>query len=174
MRREERFEWYFGWFSQRNALMKKKQVQTDTEKFIAQRLAEVSREGLHQEFHPNGQLFLEWTVVNGKTEGVMREWNENGTLVREEPMRRGLVHGVVKQWNSKGKLLGEYKMEMGRGVIREWDEDGALATETEHVNKYLTRVRIYGDPKVKFHEGFLLYDRPISKKKFYELLRAKV
>lgn len=142
------------------------------EKLIAQQIAENTREGLHQKFHPNGRLFREWTVINKKSDGIFHEWNENGVLVLEKPMKRGVAHGVVKQWNSAGKFLGEYKMKMGKGIIRKWNEDGSLKTETEFVGKKLMRMKIYGDPKGKIHEGFLWNDTPISKKKFFELLKA--
>jgi MORN repeat variant len=149
--------------------MKKDKSQIAIEKLVAQQIAENTREGLHQKFHPNGRLFREWTIVNGKIEGVTREWNENGVLVKEKPMKRGRVHGVVKQWNSKGQLLGEYKMNMGRCIIRKWNEDGSLKTETEFLKNETLYVKIYGDPKKKFHEAFLWRDKPILKKKFYEL-----
>lgn len=133
-------------------------------------IAENTREGLHQTFHPNGQLFHEWTVVNGKKDGVLREWNENGVLIKETPMKRGTVHGTVKQWNSKGTFLGEYKMKMGKGIVRKWNEDGVLSTEAEHFGNNTLHVKVYGDPKKKFHKAFLWKDKPVSKKKFYELL----
>jgi len=154
----------------KKAFVKQKNLQVDVQKLVAQQIAENTRDGLHQQFHPNGRLFREWTVVNGKTEGISREWNENGVLIKEKPMKCGLVHGIVKQWNSEGRLLGEYEMKMGQGVRRKWAEDGSLETETEHFkNTNTTRVKIYGDPKKKVHEGFLWKDIPISKKKFYEL-----
>ena len=140
---------------------------------MAQQIAENTREGLHQKFHPNGRLFHEWTVVNGKQHGISREWNENGVLIKETPMKHGLVHGIVKQWNSEGRFLGEYKMKMGQGLIRKWAEDGSLAIETERFSNNTRRTKIYGDPKKKFHEGFSLGGKPISKKKFYELNPAR-
>jgi antitoxin component YwqK of YwqJK toxin-antitoxin module len=152
---------------------KEKQRQKEIEKLVARQIAENKRNGLHQKFHPNGRLFREWTVVNGKQEGLFREWNENGVLIIEKPMKRGLANGTVKQWSSKGKFLGEYKMKMGKGIIRKWNDDGSLTTEAEFVNKTTLRVKIYGDPKKKFHEAFLWNARPISKKKFSELLKGK-
>jgi antitoxin component YwqK of YwqJK toxin-antitoxin module len=125
-----------------------------------------------RQFHPHRRSFREWTVANGNIEGILREWNENGTLVIETPMKRGVVHGVVKRWNLQGKFLGECKMKMGKGVIREWNEDGSLKTETEFVNKNALRVKIYGDPKKKVHEAFSWNHTPVSKKKFYELLKG--
>jgi antitoxin component YwqK of YwqJK toxin-antitoxin module len=140
------------------------------EKLVARQREEASREGLHQQFHPNGRLFREWTVVASKIVGVLRVWDENGTLLREEPMKHGLVHGIVRQWNSKGSLLGEYKMEMGKGVVREWNEDGSLAMETERLSEHAMRTRIYEDPKTT-HEVFLWNDTPVSKRKFYRMLK---
>jgi hypothetical protein len=149
--------------------MNKKPSPEDIEELIRKQRAETLREGFHQEKHPNGRLFREWTVVGGKIDGVMREWHENGTLILEEPMKQGVVHGIVKQWNSKGEFLGEYKMKMGRGIERKWDEDGILVSELERLGKNAIWGKVYDDLG-NARVIYLWNGKSISEKKFNERL----
>jgi len=41
-------------------------------------------EGLHREWHENGQPRSEETYKDGKREGLLRSWYENGQLKGEE------------------------------------------------------------------------------------------
>lgn len=128
-----------------------------------------ARNGTAREWHPNGVLSKEMTMMGGMACGVVREWHDNGQLAREENYNKGEIDGKVRQWNRDGRLLGEFEMKMGRGIRREWNEDGSLKLEIERVTDNASKGRVWDD-KGKAREVFLWNGKSVSKRKFEEKL----
>ena len=133
---------------------------------------EMPREnGICRIWHENGTLQSEWRKVKGKGEGLQREWHDNGQLAAEFSRVDGLLQGEVKKWSRDGKLLGQYRMEKGRGTEYYWNDDGTLLKEIEIVVPNFLRAKIFDDLG-KAHEIFMIGDKKISRKRFYERVQV--
>jgi hypothetical protein len=52
-------------------------------------------EGMHREWHTNGQPALEVTMVSGTPHGLSRKWNPEGLLVGQWSLSNGVVLATV-------------------------------------------------------------------------------
>jgi antitoxin component YwqK of YwqJK toxin-antitoxin module len=58
-------------------------------------------------FYPNGQLWQEVQIVDGKANGPVREWYENGQLGAEATLVDGKEDGLARGWSENGQLTYE-------------------------------------------------------------------
>lgn len=62
------------------------------------------KEGLHRDWHSNGQLEEEVSYVDGKSQGLSRNWYSNGQLEAEGSYVNGKKEGIHIEWNSRGNI----------------------------------------------------------------------
>ena len=60
------------------------------------------RDGLFQEFHPNGKLASEGTYVDGHEDGLWRDYHDNGQIAAEGNYTQGVETGVWRYWDAEG------------------------------------------------------------------------
>ena len=83
------------------------------------------QDGLHREWHDNGQLMWEFNYKNDKADGLWRGWYENGQLKNEYNYKDGKEDGLCRGWHENGQLKNEYNYKDGTLIDdRCYDENG--------------------------------------------------
>ena len=82
--------------------------------------------GVLQVNGPNGLKSKQIDFKEGKPNGNHREWHGNGQLMLERTLVNGVPHGKHTEWYPNGKKKAEGKLDMGQptGQMTEWTEDG--------------------------------------------------
>jgi len=98
-----------------------------------------ARDGVHEEWHENGQMAIQMHLKQDVKDGVVKEWHENGKPKLEEHYLAGKLDQVRREWHENGKLKFEGKFGDGskEGVHREWNEKGDLIGEVAYENDLL-------------------------------------
>ena len=129
--------------------------------------------GIERQWHPNGQLASEGNWIDGLPNGVTRQWHSNGVLAMEMPVKNGFVEGTVKEWNDRGELLGAYEIRNGCGIMKSWYPNGHLRGETTYVNGQLNgRICLWDDAGGLIAEEFQIAGKKVSKKKYLETSKS--
>lgn len=82
--------------------------------------------------HPDGTLAFEVTYRDGFEEGVHREWHPNGELKRTWFAERGRATGKVEEWHACGRIRSVGVYEFGVEIhYDEWDESGNLVAHRQ-------------------------------------------
>lgn len=95
------------------------------------------RHGKHSIFYDNGQLNIQWDVVEGEIQDcVCPEYDEKGNLVRKHPYVDGERHGVLEEYKD-GRLVSAVNYKRGElhGRARHFDEAGEVTSETFYVDR---------------------------------------
>ena len=84
--------------------------------------------GILREWYDNGQLYLEYEMLNGIKHGVCRKWYSDGKIKQIYNYHKGKLHGNQKKWYLSGKIKAEwnYKDDKLHGVSYEWNENGSI------------------------------------------------
>ena len=99
--------------------------------------------GAFKEWHPNGALKVEATVIGGTADvaegaqkdwlfdGVCRVWNEKGTLIAEILYEKGVLEGKTRHFYSTGQLKKElpYVNHLLEGEGAEYYPNGTLKAQ---------------------------------------------
>jgi len=105
-------------------------------------------------YHENGSLWQELEVVNGRANGKFREWHPNGQLKLEATVLEGLgdlsetcinswvFHGESRAWNTQGTLIANIIYHRGvlEGVSHYYYPCGQLREKIPYV-----RGKIHGN-----------------------------
>jgi antitoxin component YwqK of YwqJK toxin-antitoxin module len=91
-------------------------------------------DGLHRNWHENGQLWIETNYQNGKRNGSCREYYENGNLRIECNYKDGERDGVYREWYYSGNIEKETNYKDGKlnGVYRKYYENGGLGIDCNY------------------------------------------
>lgn len=73
------------------------------------------REGMHQRWHPNGELMHQAEYSAGKKDGIWRWWDDNGLQTQEKTYREDKLHGVYRTFK-KGEIDKECCYQQGKRV----------------------------------------------------------
>ena len=73
--------------------------------------------GLIKDYYKNGNVKIEWTIVNGAQNGVAKSYYEDGTLKSDSIFKNNKKTGIEKMYSIDGKLVAEvpYKDEIRDG-----------------------------------------------------------
>ncbi len=84
--------------------------------------------GIHKEYHPNGQVSQLYYHVNGEIKGLFKEFHESGALKGEILFSENTENGPFVEFHENGKKAWEgiYKNGKENGEIRKFDENGEL------------------------------------------------
>ena len=69
--------------------------------------------GIMKDYHKNGKVKNEWTVVNGLVNGLAKVYYENGNLKYEAYLKNNKQDGIVKNYYPNGKLEMEIPFKDG-------------------------------------------------------------
>ncbi len=94
------------------------------------------KEGLWKTWHPNGKLYKEGYVKNGKEHSEYQEYYENGALKYQYNYVMGEKDGKWLSWYESGSPYTERNFKMGKlhGRLVHYDEEGN-ARLTEQYNE---------------------------------------
>jgi antitoxin component YwqK of YwqJK toxin-antitoxin module len=90
-----------------------------------------ARQGMHQSFHPNGNLFRESNYVDGELHGITKSYYESGELESLETMQHGLFEGPYQRFYVDGRVAneGQYVNNEMSGLWKRYFETGELMEE---------------------------------------------
>jgi len=101
--------------------------------FIASPVAgeDIPKNGLHQEFFPNGKVSSEVNYRNGLKNGAVKTYYEDGQLKTEITYRQNKKHGDKKIYfpNGKLRLKSSYKNDIAHGLQQAYWINGELRIE---------------------------------------------
>ena len=82
--------------------------------------------GVYQTWYANGQLRLEYPVVDNKPHGPYQTWFSNGQLSMYDNYVNGVKHGPCQVWYNNGQLSHERAYVDGKqhGLCRTWQPTG--------------------------------------------------
>ncbi len=83
----------------------------------------------YRQWENDGQLHLEYGMLDGQKHGPFRTWHENGQPHEETYYHEGKEHGTARQFDDTGLLIGSYTMVHGTGIDLWYDRPGVLAEE---------------------------------------------
>jgi antitoxin component YwqK of YwqJK toxin-antitoxin module len=88
------------------------------------------KEGLHQTFHPGGELLFKGSFQNGLGEGIHRRYYASGQLLSVVKLEQGREEGKVTSYYENGNRQTEYEAQAGvlEGEFTQWDEQGKKRT----------------------------------------------
>ena len=94
----------------------------------------IDNDGILREWYDNGQLFLEFNMLNGIKNGICKKWHSNGELMLIYNYNKGRLHGNQKKWYSNGKMRAEwnYINDELHVISSEWYEDGKIKSIKEY------------------------------------------
>jgi antitoxin component YwqK of YwqJK toxin-antitoxin module len=98
-----------------------------TEQFTRNK-KDFAKQGLYQNFYPNGTIKEESHYQNNQLDGVRKFFYANGTIESEESFRNGVQSGVYKKFYPNGTLSLEmfYVNGVLTGVSKGFYENGVL------------------------------------------------
>jgi antitoxin component YwqK of YwqJK toxin-antitoxin module len=79
-------------------------------------------------YRPDGSLYGETLLRDGKEFGVCTTFFPNGQMHTRLPYRDGLLDGPCCQWTAGGTMIGSFSMSMGSGTALGWDDTGHLVS----------------------------------------------
>jgi antitoxin component YwqK of YwqJK toxin-antitoxin module len=88
--------------------------------------------GMAYDHHPNGQLHIEDSYVDGQRSGVGRMWYPSGALEKEiDTQRNGRrIEAWERTWYEHGQRASETTIQFGRKITeKRWNEQGVLISE---------------------------------------------
>ncbi len=102
--------------------------------------------GGYREWHPNGQLKIEATVIGGTADinpgaqqdwlfdGVAKVFDDAGTLIAEIPYEKGVMEGKTFYFYSNSQIQRElpYHNNLLEGEVLEYLPDGQLKSKTQY------------------------------------------
>lgn len=65
-------------------------------------------------WHPNGQLWMQQSWLNGKKHGEWKGWYSNGTLESQSIWKHGKEHGEWKEWGPDGICVSHQNWKNGK------------------------------------------------------------
>lgn len=82
--------------------------------------------GIHKEYHDNGKISMETSIMNGKEHGMTVFYYRDGTKKEVRSYFEGAKHGLWVTWNEKGVKTAEARYKMGKkdGYWYIWDDNG--------------------------------------------------
>jgi antitoxin component YwqK of YwqJK toxin-antitoxin module len=88
------------------------------------------KEGLHQTYHPGGELLFKGNFQNGLGEGTHRRYYASGQLLSVVRLEQGREEGKVTSYYENGNRQTEYEAQAGvlEGEFTQWDEQGKKRT----------------------------------------------
>jgi len=88
--------------------------------------------GPKKDYHPNGKISREYTVVNGIPNGSYKAYSEAGLLVAEQNLVDGIQEGIQKTFFENGQVQSEMNYEKGvpQGMKKEYYKNGTLKTDS--------------------------------------------
>ena len=92
--------------------------------------------GVHELYHPNGQLRLKTPYSAGEVHGVVTEYYDNGDLKRTQAYKSGKLDGM-SYWYYLGGIKqksASYKNDMYDGEVKEYDDKGKMKACSVYVN----------------------------------------
>ena len=103
------------------------------------------KEGLHRDWHSNGQLEEEVSYVDGKSQGLSRNWYSNGQLRGEGSYINDISQGLYRNWHSNGQLEAEGSYVNGKkeGIHIEWNSRGNITDKASYVDGKIDRQLFY-------------------------------
>ncbi len=129
-----------------------------------------SDNGKKTEYYANGNVEIEYTLLdgeihgefkvyyndgkfkrighysNGVENGLFKEYYKNGNIEKEYSMLKGKLNGIFKTYYSNGQLsrTGSYSNELENGLFKEYDENGNIISEYSKLNgEYNGTVKLY-------------------------------
>lgn len=90
--------------------------------------------GLVTYFHPDGRKSYQANYVDGKKNGYATVWHPNGQKQWQTVFRNGLAHGVWREWHADGKKKFEANYNNGKleGLATWWHENGRIWQERSY------------------------------------------
>lgn len=91
------------------------------------------RNGVYEEFYPNGETKLICNYSDNREHGVYRSYFENGNMESEIYYQEGKIHGDFREWYSEGgkKRFSSYKKGELHGTETTWDVSGNKVSDSE-------------------------------------------
>jgi len=86
-----------------------------------QRNSKGQREGIWEEFYPNGNIHWRTPYKGGKMDGIEEGFYENGNIRWRTPFKEGKEDGIAEWFDEQGNIT----------ETRHW-KDGKLIEETKH------------------------------------------
>lgn len=111
------------------------------------------KNGIYQEWAPNGQIIKSENRVNGEKEGLQQEWYDNGLPYREVNYNDGLIEGLERTWYNNGNLWSSLNYKNGEldGEAKSYNRDGALRNHRYYKNGHLD-----GEYTEYYYDGHLM------------------
>jgi len=95
---------------------------------------EVKEDGIHKEYHENGNLYQEVMYVDGQKQGELKQYTPDGKLEQIFTFKDDVIEGLVQKYHESGKLAHEHNWENGepdgKGVKTfDYHSNGSLKSE---------------------------------------------
>ncbi len=95
----------------------------------------------HKGYYPNGKLYIEKTLVDGKLDGKELIYNQNGILLTQRLFREDQLQEEVGYYeNGNKKYLNSYKYRKRNGLFERYDEKGIKTEEGNYKDDYKSGV----------------------------------
>lgn len=127
-------------------------------------------DGIRRDFYASGQLLSETTFKAGKKEGFWNDYYENGQLWCERAFKNDELDGIFKVYYLDGKLKSEaccYKDDRLNGIFKVYDENGKLLSENSWKNGILDGEAKHFDKNGNLVNVVVYKDGRVVEKKFY-------
>ncbi len=127
--------------------------------------------GPYQEWHANGQLKVESSIVGGVADlntqaeeswifdGHSKAWNEDGLLLADILYSKGDIEGEASYYHHNGRIwkLSPYSKNQKDGIEKIYLDDGTLFLTTQYLKgtKEGPAVRYWGKNQIAFQEVYL-------------------
>lgn len=100
------------------------------DKAISEQYDNAKHEGVHREYHENGELKSETNYSGGRKHGVHSSFHSNGNLATEASYHNGELHGTNRVFHANGNLAHEGNYSNGReiGTHTTYGHDGKVAS----------------------------------------------
>ena len=100
-------------------------------KILEFRMVKGLKNGLYQEWSPDGNLKTKGKFINGMENGVWTQWSENGQKNYEENYKDGIKIGLWRGWYENGEKNFEkiYKDDKRDGLWTTWYKNGQKSSE---------------------------------------------
>lgn len=89
--------------------------------------------GLHTEYHQNGQKLEEGMYVNWEKDGIWRKWYKSTKLLEEATYKYGELRGTKTTYykNRKKKYQADYCFGKRHGIATAWNKNGSVKSQIE-------------------------------------------
>ncbi len=122
------------------------------------------KEGIHQYFYPNGNIWEESLYSNGKMSGNHIFWFPNGVKCFQSQYLNGFKHGIHTEWYQNGviKLKHYYHFGKKHGIHQYWSSNNNLLIQCRYFKNILNGAYIYMISGNKYNETLYLNGIKIS------------